>query len=1258
MLETSFDGARQTRYDDCVAGRSTHSRCNEITTCFNNPFIQNALCSSFSIFTEERVRLENLCTVADNFQTMKDAECVAVRDSAPCAENPFTIFGGCLTDKRDIVVKARANRISYCSRAFRFTQAGNAEERDVCAPALYYCHLNPTDSDCQTQQTTGITQEDLGDIMITGTIQDTINNICVTEGHEDSEFCGLNSARWAEHSYTYVDDSGTPNDASDDIVTDVAREARVYKHYTDVPTEIVRGSETEAKIGFLHGANSGLGDRTRVLTKDLAGRREQHFEANFTDTYQDGDNKNTIGFLGGATGGFIVSYFQNFDKPNFFEIYAGLAPDTNVGALLPNSKPTATWSGIITLRTGGALSKSKNFDFELTVDFNNERLTLAQRIDEVESRFALNERITVSFKNVKYDAAGLISGQVETGVSGIATLTGLIGESGAVGVFLNDRMSGGFIASPKVGLITSRQFNNWRTNSRGTRGTTFDRGDDLTIRTEISKTDATANFLTAGTSRQYLRLAEGLEESDATLTPNTPITTLTLADSYFDSDDLIANLNGDSTNGVSLFAVDVATEDDPMDKTTRFYSGLLAETTLTPFVLDEMTPVATWKGKFAMLYNKTTITGDAPDTMSVTAPFIFEKDDFAIDIHFTSQPYSSASVGRRFSASVTVPHSDGTSNDVSFAIAGTFSASGLLRGRITGADSYGDITGLVGTNGLVASFVSTATTGAFGSYVGGFVAVPEGKDGLTRTPPAPNFQTWSHLAVTNTEVTPATDPVSYTRLTILDGISLTDNKLLNFVVGRATALSRNILGGGTIEKGVISLDYGTINANYADRGTKSRDFSIPLTLTLGDIYSHGEKDFNLDGDVADGVSFVQGLVGTNYRFYTGILSGTDLGSQVTASGTWKGRFYLYDAAVLNNFQFSSHYREAVDFTLDVAFNAGSTTSGTINNKPGFLVDSGAFTIDGRFNDKGIISGTILYSTGDGDLNGVLSGLIGAEGLVAVFTGQTESGSYITGGGFVARPSDDVIETTGTLTTADWLRGFNFEDRVRVGAFEKPAHFLRGDKNGLVDDLKTDSNPDGFDSLPVTQISLGLNDDDKDGVAFFAGEKDGVTRYYAGLLSTTDVGKHLDGGTASATWNGTIGVISGNIYDENTFELTVNFNEQTISASGITLGAKTNVMIEGSWKQTIREVFAPNKPPTTLLANPRGRIEGTITGLDAVDAVVDTNGVEITPASSGVDGILTGLIGSGGAVGAFISGADSTALYAGGFVANPVCDYRG
>ena len=217
---------------------------------------------------------------------------------------------------------------------------------------------------------------------------------------------------------------------------------------------------------------------------------------------------------------------------------------------------TATWRGVIETNVSGASEALTDYDFTLTVDFQNQTLESASR--------TLTGLGTLNFANLRYDNAGLITGWVNitdrVSIDGVNiadqpkdyALTGLIGTDGAVGAFAGDGFSGGFIAAPgdKAGVITSTQFRDWRDESFGAVATTYAKGDKLTVRTKVSTTDARANFLTGGTFDQYLHRA-----TSATVIAVTDITTLTLGDDYVDPEGYSVRLGGAITNGVSLFAV-------------------------------------------------------------------------------------------------------------------------------------------------------------------------------------------------------------------------------------------------------------------------------------------------------------------------------------------------------------------------------------------------------------------------------------------------------------------------------------------------------------------------------------------------------------------------------------------------------------------------------------------------------------------------------------------------------------------------------
>ncbi len=194
----------------------------------------------------------------------------------------------------------------------------------------------------------------------------------------------------------------------------------------------------------------------------------------------------------------------------------------------------------------------------------------------------------------------------------------------------------------------------------------------------------------------------------------------------------------------------------------------------------------------------------------------------------------------------------------------------------------------------------------------------------------------------------------------------------------------------------------------------------------GTVKTLNFTDFSLDEDSADGVAFF--VYGGNY--YAGILSGTDLGAPVTEkTGTahWDGffrtvgpnLFYRRNEQVgqlIRTFYIDTSVYES--FTLTVNFGAGDQ-AGTISGSVDFSSDynsynkGGEYSLNGSFNDNGLITGNVTRSTTSVSVgrvttlksNATLTGLIGQEGAVGIFiSDEKESSGY--SGGFVARPPDE------------------------------------------------------------------------------------------------------------------------------------------------------------------------------------------------------------------------------------------------------------
>nr|MCA8834461.1 hypothetical protein [Pseudomonadota bacterium] len=160
----------------------------------------------------------------------------------------------------------------------------------------------------------------------------------------------------------------------------------------------------------------------------------------------------------------------------------------------------------------------------------------------------------------------------------------------------------------------------------------------------------------------------------------------------------------------------------------------------------------------------------------------------------------------------------------------------------------------------------------------------------------------------------------------------------------------------------------------------------------------------------------------------------------------------------------------------------------------------------------------------------------------------------------------------------------------------------------------------------------LGGDAKNGVAFYRGYDSGNSAGYAGIFSTTDLGGPITAKDARAEWRGQFQVIAGRIINTD-FTLEVTF------------GAVAGVDGSVGKVEAFVEQIAPNVAHHYVRGtfNAAGVIKGTAIAGDFTNGDRNQFNVGTT------DGILTGLIGEDGAVGAFYSQAG---VYAGGFVAQP------
>ncbi len=423
-------------------------------------------------------------------------------------------------------------------------------------------------------------------------------------------------------------------------------------------------------------------------------------------------------------------------------------------------------------------------------------------------------------------------------------------------------------------------------------------------------------------------------------------------------------------------------------------------------------------------------------------------------------------------------------------------------------------------------------------------------------------------------------------------------------------------------------------SQFLEGGNLRLDQAGITVKELGELYFSDIPHLNLASSATarpNGVAFFRAESSSISEILaSGILSGTDLGAPASgASGTtavWQGVFQSVFIAT------------RTEFELEVTFD-GSTGSSNTGSIKAFIERKSTdnrysatphYYLDGTFDANGLIKGRVIaaeFGEDNGERSpdntigtsykGVLRGLIGEEGAVGAFVGgeiaddayNTDNGNTFTGvsqfaGGFVAH--------SVTVGYDAWVNAAVPLDIASDQTTSSTTNrFLTTSGNVLNKGTVSGS------SIPVTMDSAqydgeALAGDVTDGFAYLRGSVNHV-----GILATTSLGAPLNSKTASGTWEGSFVSAEGNAgVKTKGFILNVNFVHASVIAE-IHTTSSAFYKLTGTF-------------------NTRGVIDGTIRHTEAKVS----------------NGIMTGLIGSEGAVGVFISNADADVSYGGGFVARP------
>ena len=470
--------------------------------------------------------------------------------------------------------------------------------------------------------------------------------------------------------------------------------------------------------------------------------------------------------------------------------------------------------------------------------------------------------------------------------------------------------------------------------------------------------------------------------------------------------------------------------------------------------------------------------------------------------------------------------------------------------------------------------------------------------------------------------------------------SRVDNGILTGLIGKQGAVGAFLSGTGAkdnITGGTSAMDGfagGFVanpfqgNVSYSDWATSGQIPKATATTVdpVNELLQTTRNDLNIGTitgtavhfnlatatyeDVALGGSATNGFTtfaSTANNYYAGITSTTNLGEaleRTTGTGAWKGSFVVYEGGAATT----------TDFELMVEFAATSKVSAIIGE---YAFNGGDVASGGTFG-----GGITLNRLGVTNGSGTITGIIGQKGAVGVFVSDSTATVSYAGGFVAASPAFD-----GRVNYADWLASFN--PALATTPTAGTNAFLQATGSTLsTEGLRTSNN---VGNIIINTLNLStaeyennpLGGDDEDGVAFFQGYSDNGSDFYAGIFDTTNLGAPLTAETAKGEWNGQFRAISTTSVNKG-FTLDVIFGGQTNAAGSVKALVSTSSTISYFLEGTFSD---------------RGVITGTI------DFGLTPTGNE--QRVGGVPGVLTGLIGQEGAVGAFHS-----TIYGGGFVARP------
>ncbi len=412
-------------------------------------------------FDAERIERIKQCTSKDN--TENNSLCANASLQIPCIRNPFA--NNCLTDFSDYYKSARQSRISFCSV--------NKIQNNFCSQFIIDCISDPFSGSCGSDIFNDSRNNHINFCILGSNNNDNIcNNAvaahpCITNPFANNcvvDFANYyQSARWQRQFFC-----GSGGNANQSLCSDAVKEdpciLTPFLESCEIDGRYMYGSRRIQFCGIHKNKNNDLCAVTLARVTGASWRQSfttelvTHDQANANENGQNqfiiSPNSHEV-FLSIGGGGVSLRSGGQYRSPNY-HYHVGFSSGIDLGAPRTETTGTATWDGRFRVYN----AHGREISQLLTVKFG-----AGSQAGQIEAFVQeTTNSTTYYYLTGDFNNSGVIAGKVNRGTfSNLADaqgntnpngqLTGLIGQKGAIGVFISDAIgdegyAGGFVAQP------------------------------------------------------------------------------------------------------------------------------------------------------------------------------------------------------------------------------------------------------------------------------------------------------------------------------------------------------------------------------------------------------------------------------------------------------------------------------------------------------------------------------------------------------------------------------------------------------------------------------------------------------------------------------------------------------------------------------------------------------------------------------------------------------------------------------------------